>query len=140
MDPEQLAYVAGLLDAIGRIRVRELANGTRLASVGISSPNMPLLRHMAELTGVGLTTVQRDYQRLGCGEHCQKPHLHVVSVTGRWEVTGARAQVVLRATRPYLVTRAADADHALAVAEDAPRKGATLRKMADLGWALGCRA
>lgn len=135
MTPETLGYVAGLIDALGRIRVRDLPNGTRLVAVGISSPRVELLRHLAGLTGVRVVEVRRTYDRLGCGDHCQEPHLHVDSHTGRWELTGARAVVVLRAVRPYLVTRGPEVDYALRVAGDSPAKPATRRKMVELGWA-----
>jgi hypothetical protein len=129
------AYVAGVLDAVGRVRVRELDNGTRLAVVAVSSPNLPLLRSLAELTGVRVVRVRRRYDRVGCETHCDKRHLHVVSDTGRWELVGARAAVVLRNVRPYVMRLGAEVDGVLAVTAGAPSKPATARKMVELGWA-----
>lgn len=135
MNTTRTAYVAGVLDAVGRVRIRELDNGTRLATVAISSPNLPLLRHVAALTGVRVVHVKRRYDRVGCETHCDARHLHVVSDTGRWELVGARAVILLRSVRPYSVRLANDIDFALAVAGDAPVKPATVRKMRSLGWA-----
>lgn len=134
LDVAALAHLAGLLDAIGRVRVQESAEGTRLAHVGISSPNLGLLQHCARLTGVRVTHVHRDYDRLGCGEHCGEAHLHVESTTGRWQLVGARASVVLAAVRPYLTTLGPEADAVLEACEGAAWKPATRRKMVELGW------
>jgi hypothetical protein len=130
----QRAHLAGVLDAMGRLRVHESAEGTRLAHVGISSANVPLLDHYARLTGVGVTLVRRDYGRVGCATHCDKPHMHVLSETGRWQLVGARAAVVLAAVRPYLVTLGPEADAVLAATAGAASKPATRRAMAELGW------
>jgi hypothetical protein len=134
MTPAELAYMAGVLDAVGRIRVRQ-TGASSLAVVAISSPNIPLLERIARSTGVRVVEVRRIYTRLGCSEHCDQPHLHVRSLTGRWELVGARAVVVLRSLQPYLVDLAEDAESVLAATGDAPSKPATLRKMAQLGWA-----
>lgn len=131
----QVAYVAGILDSLARVRVRELDNGTKLAVVAISSPNLDLLRVVAQLTGVKVVRVRRSYGRVGCTQHCDQPHLHVSSDTGRWELVGVRAVMVLRAVRPYLVTLANEVDDVLAVTANAPAKPATVRKMHALGWA-----
>lgn len=136
MTPEQVAYVAGVLDALARVRVHETDGGTLLPTVAVSSPNLDLLRHMAELTGVSVTIVRRNYDRLGCTEHCQEKHLHVTSHTGRWSLVGARADVVLKACRPHLVMLGRDVDQVLAQTAGAPRKPATVAKMRRLGWAV----
>ena len=134
MSPDA-AWLAGVLDAIGRIRVRYADSGTALAEVAVSSPHVELLEKVAAMTGVKVTPVRRDYNRLGCSEHCREPHLHVESITGRWSLTGARAVIVLRAIRPHLVVLGPDADRVLAYAGDAPFKKATVDKMRALGWA-----
>lgn len=131
----QISYMAGVLDSLGRVRVRELDNGTQLAQVAISSPNLALLRHVAQLTGVTVTRVRRHYTRVGCTTHCKEKHLHVESDTGRWELTGARAVIVLKAVRPFLVLLGSEVDTVLAATAGAPRKPATVRKMVELGWA-----
>jgi len=128
------AYVAGVLDSLGRVRIRETDEGTKLAVVAISSPDLGLLRHIAGLTGVRVVRVQRQYDRVGCDTHCDRRHLHVQSDTGRWELVGARAVVVLRNVRPYVVRLGSEIDAVLDVTADAPSKKATVRKMVELGW------
>lgn len=131
----ELAYVAGVLDAMGRVRVEPAdSSGTLMPYVGISSANLGPLQHLARLTGVGVTMVRRDYMRVGCALHCAKRHRHVESVTGRWQLTGARARVVLVAVRPYLVALADEVDAVLDLTADAPSKAATTTKMRALGW------
>lgn len=132
--PTDLAYLAGVLDAIGRFRVHTTAEGTRLPHVGISSPNLPLLRRCATLTGVKVTTVVRDYDRVGCGTHCDDAHLHVDSVTGRWQLVGYRATVVLAAVEPFLVDHRGQANDLLAVGYAADHKPQTATAMRRLGW------
>lgn len=134
MNRAQVAHLAGVIDSLGRVRVRETDEGTRLAVVAISSPDLTLLRYVAGHTGVRVVRVRRRYDRLGCEEHCDKRHLHVHSDTGRWELVGARAVVVLRNVRPYLVKLGAEVDAVLAVTAEAPVKAATVRKMRELGW------
>jgi ribosomal protein L30E len=135
MDAATVSYLAGVIDSLGRIRVRQVGE-TKLAVVAISSPNRALLSHVAQLTGVRVVSVTRDYARLGCTTHCEKPHLHVVSATARWELVGARAVVVLRAILPHLVLLAPEAVAVLDLCGDAPAKPATLTKMRELGWTL----
>jgi hypothetical protein len=40
--------------------------------------------------------------KAGCTEHCREKHQHVMSVSGRWSVTGANATVVLWNIRPFI--------------------------------------
>jgi hypothetical protein len=130
-----IAYVAGILDTVGRFRVEITDEGTRLPHVGASSPNLPVLRYLAGLTGVTVTDVVRRYDRLGCGEHCTEPHLHVDSVTGRWQLVGYRATVVLAAVVPYL--RGPETETAVALLDlglGATHKPQTAAAMTRLGW------
>jgi hypothetical protein len=129
-----VGFLAGVFDAIGHVTTRTVPGGTVLAQVSISSVNMPLLRYVAKHTGVSIVTVRRDYARLGCSEHCIEAHLHVESVTGRWQLVGARAVLFLTTVLPYLVLRADDVITVLAQCSDAPVKPATLNKMHALGW------
>jgi hypothetical protein len=132
--PAQIAWCAGVIDSLGLIKTRPMRTGSELAYVGVSSARIDILEHLSRLTGTRVVTVSRDYNRLGCGEHCTEAHLHVQSVTGRWSLTGARALVFLDAIEPYLVTRRAEAKAAIAAGETAPSKPAVLRKMKELGW------
>ena len=130
------AWVAGVLDCLARVRIRDTDSGSQLAELSISSPRLDLLAVLARSTGVKVVRVRRHYARAGCRAHCPDPHDHVDSDTGRWQLTGARAVVVLRVCRPYLVTLAAEVDEILAATGDAPIKPATLAKIRALGWTV----
>jgi hypothetical protein len=132
--PEQLAWCAGVIDTLGSIKTRPMDTGSELAYVAVSSARIDILQILADMTGSAVVTVRRDYKRLGCGEHCTEAHQHVLSVTGRWSLTGAKAIVFLAAIEPYLLTKQEEAGKALAAGMDAPHKPATLKKMYELGW------
>lgn len=129
------AWCAGVIDTLGLVKLRPSpATGTELAYVAISSPRIDILERLAEMTGSTVVTVNRQYNRLGCDEHCTEPHVHVHSTTGRWSLTGAKALVFLSAIQPYVHMRREEIDKVLAVGSVAPRKLATVEKMAELGW------
>lgn len=130
----EIAWCGGVVDALGLLRLRETDAGSQLPSVFVSTPHLPIAQRLAELTGVRVTTVTRDYKRLGCGKHCTEPHLHVQSVTARWSLTGARARTFLLAVRPYLFVKADEADMILESSKDARSKPATTAKMREMGW------
>lgn len=134
LSEQQIAWCGGVIDAIGHVRTRETDAGSLLASVSVSTAQLPIAERLAHLTGIGVTRVTRDYNRVGCSDHCTEPHLHVVSVTARWNLTGARALIFLNAVRPYLVFKAAEADDVIRATGEAPAKPATAMKMATLGW------
>jgi hypothetical protein len=130
----EMAYMAGVVDAMGALRLREVRGETLLPFVEISCSNLGLLEWLARRTGTGVTKVKRDYRRNGCTLHCPDPHVHIQSLSGRWSLSGVRATVVLFGLRPYLQLQAEAAQELLDVGLRAPRKGATIQKMADLGW------
>ena len=134
LTPEQIAWCAGVIDAIGLIRTRETYTGSQLAYVGVSTAQVQIAERLSELTGTRPTRVTRDYNRVGCADHCDEAHLHVQSVTARWSLTGARALTFLAAIQPYLTMRAADAERVIKATADAPSKARTVQKMTALGW------
>lgn len=131
-----LGYIAGILDANAIFRIRTTPGGTRLPGVFVHGLPGPILQVLAKHTGTKITMVTRDYQRTPCAEHCEEPHSHVVSISGRWSVTGAKATVLIAAVLPYLQAQASDAEEVLQVGLAAPRKSNTYNKMASLGWPL----
>lgn len=135
LDVTTVAYVAGVVDLQGLIRTR-MVEDTELPYLGVSGPNTPMLRLLGELTGTRPTVTRRSYSRAGCSEHCAEKHQHVVSISGRWSISGVKATVVLWNVRPHLRLQADEAAAALAVGMRAPFKAATLRKMVELGWEL----
>jgi hypothetical protein len=135
MERTTAAYVAAIIDTQGLITVRN--TGTSIIPVlAVSSPNMPMLNWLGELTGVTAFPVKRDYHRLLCSEHCDEPHVHVQSVTGRWSLTGAKATVLLHNVIPHMQFQTEMASEALRIGLNAPSKAATWAKMRELGWTL----
>ena len=132
----EIAWCGGVIDALALVRLRETDAGSSLPSISVSTPHLAIAQRLAELTGVSVTTVSRDYKRMGCGEHCTEAHLHVVSVTARWNLTGARARTFLLAIRPHLFVKAGEVDALLDATKDAPSKPRTSQKMAALGWPI----
>lgn len=130
----EIAWCGGVVDSLGLLRLRETPAGGQLPSVYVSTPHLPIANRLAELTGVRVTMVTRDYKRMGCGDHCTDAHLHVQSTTGRWSLTGSRATVFLRSVRPYLFVKAQEADLLLEASENPRGKPATTRKMREMGW------
>lgn len=130
----ELAWCAGVIDVMGLISLRKMKTGSELAAVSISSTRLDLLHEIADLTGTTVVMVHRDYNRLNCNEHCPDKHSHVISSTGRWSLTGARAAVFLNAIEPYLRLKKEKVQEAVDVGASAPHKAATMRKMYALGW------
>lgn len=141
MSPEDLAYMAAVVDTLGIIRSRRVsASGqvepTLLPMLALHSTDRAPLDVLADATGTKVTATRRSYSRAGCAEHCAEKHQHIVSASYRWSVTGVKATVVLAAVRPYLRVKGTAADDAIALGLRAPRKAATPGRMAALGWPL----
>jgi hypothetical protein len=133
---QELAYVAGILDSQGSIAVRTTADGTELPQLSVSGPNVEMLLWLGEMTGVKPVITSRRYAKAGCAEHCSEKHVHVMSRSGRWLISGAKATVVLAATRPFLRWKGTQAGSAVELGLAAPFKQATPAKMRALGWPL----
>lgn len=134
IDEPRLAWCAGVIDVLGAIRLRKTETGAQLPAVFLSSARQDVLQTLAKMTGTKVTQVFRDYNRLGCGEHCDEAHQHVLSTTGRWSLTGARATVFLSAVEPHILIRKSEVAEAIAAGLTVPHKPATVQKMYELGW------
>lgn len=135
MKVETLAYLAGVLDMHAVIRTRKGADGD-LPSIAMHGPQTDMLEFLANLTGTRAIVTRRDYTKAGCAEHCAEKHQHIVSVSGRWSVTGAKATVLLWNVRPYMRLQTDVATAAIGSGLRAGYKPATLKNMRDLGWDL----
>lgn len=133
MDVSTVAYVAGIIDTQGLIRTR-MAGDTELPYVGLSGSNTGMLRFLAGLTGTKVTETRRSFMRAGCSIHCKEKHQHVLSISGRWSVSGVKATVLLYNIRPYLRLQVDEAVAAIRVGVSTKFKPATVQKMVDLGW------
>ena len=81
-----------------------------------------LLQWLGQITDVRSIVTVRGYDKHRCLEHCTKAHDHIESVSGRWSLTGAKATVVLCATRPYVRFHDAEWDRAIEVGLQANKK------------------
>lgn len=133
LSDRELGYIAGVVDAMATLRVRDV-RGTELPFVEINCPNLSLLEWLGGKTGTGVTKTKRDYKRMGCSQHCTEAHVHIVSLSGRWSVSGARATVLLHNVLPFLQLQVETAQQLLDVGLSCGRKLATPAKMAALGW------
>lgn len=133
--PEKIAWIAGVVDVMAALRFRGVGeSGTELPLVAVSTANLAVVNVLADATGMKVTPVSRDYVKNGCSKHCPQAHMHVVSVTGRWSVTGVRATVLLHNLLPYMQVQAEEAEKLVAVGLRSPRKPAVIEKMVRLGW------
>lgn len=130
-----VAYIAGILDANAIFRVRDV-NGTKLPGVFVHGLHIELLQVLADSTGTAVTVIKRDYNGVRCAEHCPEKHVHTISVSGRWSVTGAKATVLLHNVVPHLRVQRVVAQEVLEVGLGAPHKAGTVVKMKDLGWEI----
>lgn len=135
IDQQTLAYVAGIVDLLGLIRVRHVED-TPLPVLQVHGKHMPTFDYLGSLTGTKAIETTRDYTRHGCAQHCAEKHMHIVSRSGRWSLTGAKATVVLWNIQPFLRVKKDAADGALAVGLGTTFKQGTVGKMRDLGWEI----
>lgn len=131
-----IAWCAGVIDVLGLVKTRFMKTGSELAYVQVSTPFIDVTQRLAKLTGVKVVMVHRQYNRLGCDEHCTEAHIHVLSETARWTLVGARAIVFLEAILPFVHVKREDIKKALAKGQNAPMKEATFQKMHQLGWPI----
>lgn len=134
--PTDLAYAAALVDNLARLSARTV-HGTELPQVTIQG-KQPGLEWLAEITGVALIPVNRQYTRHVCSEHCPEAHSPIESRSRRWHLTGARATVVLWNLDPYLRNPEAsrEARRLVGVGLAAGYKGNVAVDLTRLGWEL----
>lgn len=133
MNPERLAYLAGVIDASAILRKREVRDSGLLPSVAVHGLE-PVIRMLAKATGTQPTTVSRDYHSAQCVEHCPGRHNHRVSVSLRWSLTGARATVALAAIEPFVVIQQHDVRAFVADGLEQRWTLPPVKAMAKLGW------
>lgn len=100
MTEAELAYVAALVDTLGRLWTRKV-HADELPMLTIQGKHEILL-WLAEITQVKLMRLDRAYSKHNCTEHCPTRHQDIASWTYRWELNGGKAIVLLEAIEPYL--------------------------------------
>lgn len=133
MTPADLAYIGALVDNLGKLTTRVVTRD-ELPVLTIQGKHA-VLPWLAEVTGVRLIELDKSYSRHQCSEHCPDKHMPIESWTHRWQVTGARAIVVLYNVEPYMRVQDHEARVLLRLGGLVQVKGTTMNDMARLGWA-----
>jgi hypothetical protein len=105
-----------------------------LPFIAVQGRDMALLEWLGSVTRVRVGKGARDYVKGGCAAHCPEQHIHVVSETFRWSVTGAKATIVLMGVRAYVRLRPARFDELIELGLAQEWRPQTVKDMKDLGW------
>lgn len=130
-----LAYIAALLDAFALLRLRDV-NGTSLPQVTIQSKRVASLDWLAEVTGVAVMGISKDFHRHQCTDHCPTKHTRIEAKTRRWQLTGARATIVLHAVEPFMRVQGREARLLVEEGLTIGYKTDVVNEMRALGWAI----
>ena len=132
--PADLAYAAALIDSFAVLTTRRVGEA-ELPQVTIQG-KVAALPWLAEVSGVKVIEVAKDYARHQCSEHCPDRHTRIESTTRRWQLTGARATVVLYSVEPYLRVQARTARGLVEVGQGLGFKTDVVNDMTRLGWTI----
>lgn len=132
--PADLAYMAAVIDNYAKLTTRKV-HADELPMITIQG-KLPVLPLLAEATGVSLMRLDKDYTRHQCSEHCPDRHMAIESWTHRWQLTGARATVVLFNVEPYLRMQGQQARALIEIGQRIGFKTNVINDMARLGWEI----
>lgn len=135
LDAADLAYAAALIDSFAVLRVREY-RGTGLPEVTIQGSRIAALDWLAGITGVKVVQIPKGYNRHQCSEHCPEKHTRIESETRRWQVTGARATVVLHNVQRFMRVQGREARDLVEAGQAIGYKGNVIGEMSRLGWEI----
>jgi len=130
-----LAYAAALIDTLASLNLREVGP-SELPLVTIQGRFEPTLQWLGERTATKLITVTRDYNRNACVDHCPEPHVHIVSKSTRWSVSGTKATIVLHNVLPFLRYQDETARTLIEAGRTIGWKGQVVQRMRELGWEI----
>lgn len=130
-----LAYAAALLDDHGRLNSRTLASGTDLPEVVVQG-RIAALGWLADLCGVKVVEIPKEYNAHRCAEHCTSKHTHVQSTTQRLVLSGARATIVLAAVQRFMRVQGRQARDLVEAGQALGYKTQVVNDMTRLGWPL----
>jgi hypothetical protein len=125
LSPQQLGWMAGVIDLKGRIAYKNnAARRTRQTVLFVETKIWAVVDALSAMTktspDVKVAKPLSEFIRRGCMEHCPEKHVHVdkdgltMPLVKRWTVTGAALVVVVHNLRPYLMV---DRDYDTVVAE-----------------------
>lgn len=132
----EIAYVAAVVDTFARIKIRPTEAGTLIPTITISNPHRSMLAFMGQMTATKSFEVEKSYSKHRCGEHCPSRHEKIVSNSGRWSISGAKATVMLSAIQPYVRFQDEEVAEALEAGLAATKKAHTVASMQKIGWPL----
>jgi len=135
LDSADRAYIAALVDSFAVLRVRDY-RGTELPEVTIQGRRISALDWLAEVTGVKVVQVGKAYNRHQCSEHCPERHTHIESFTRRWQVTGARATVVLHGIEEHMRVQGRTARDLVEKGREIGYSTSVVNQMSALGWPI----
>lgn len=136
MTPQDLIYAAALIDTLAVLKTR-LVNGSDLPVIAMTTTrHVPAARFLGALTATRLTPLVKDYTHRGCNQHCPDKHNHVLSEGVRWQVTGAKATIVLHNVLPALRVQAGEAQRLVSLGRQIGYKGQVVNRMRELGWEI----
>lgn len=129
-----IAYAAAVIDNLAALRSR-FHGPAQLPVVQISG-KLPVLHHLAEITGTKVIETSRSYTRHQCTEHCPDRHTHLASRSLRWSITGMRATIVLLACEPHMLIQGATARRLVETGLGVRYHGSVVNDMATRGWPI----
>lgn len=135
LDVPELAYAAALIDTLAVMKLREVGP-TQLPELAINARYTGALTWLGQQTGTRISTIERDYHRGACAAHCPEPHVHIVSKSGRWVVTGVKATIVLHNVLPYLRVQRVTAIDLVTAGQTIGYKGNVVEVMRNRGWEI----
>jgi hypothetical protein len=127
MSEAKLAYIAALVDTLGKLSTRVVTRD-ELPVVTIQG-KYEILEWLAVVSGVKLIKLDKSYSRHQCTEHCPDKHMAIESFSYRWQLVGARAVVLLEAIEPYLKLQAFEARRLIRLSTDVAFKPDTIKDM-----------
>lgn len=134
MSPDDLAYMAAVVDMLAVLKVRKMDASDLPVAAITSTRHIEAVRLLCEHTGVKPVSLVKDYVHRGCNEHCPDKHNHVESEGARWQVVGVKATIVLHSLVPYLRVQREAARELVRAGQVIGYKGQVVAEMRRLGW------
>jgi len=136
LEAADLAYMAALVDNLAVLKTRRVGEADLPSVVLTTTRSGAAVRFLATSTGSKVTEIVRAYNRKGCVDHCTQAHLHIDTTGHRWQVTGAKATIVLHNLLPYMRVQTDSARKLIHAGQTIGYKGQVVVAMRDLGWEI----
>lgn len=128
--------MAALVDNLAVLKTREV-NGSELPVIALTTSRSPeAVQLLAASTASKVTEIVRNYRRKGCNQHCTRAHLHVDTTGYRWQVTGAKATIILHSLLPHMRVQTVLAGRLVVVGKTIGYSTSVVTRMRELGWPI----